>query len=87
MEGDRLRWRWITLALVVANLLFWLWGHEGLRSLGMGPDIVQEPARLKDQIQPDAMRVSPQPAVNDKIPDPAVTVLPPAEPLPAAKGN
>jgi hypothetical protein len=87
MEGDRLMWRWITLALVAANLLFWLWGHEGLRSLGMGPDIVQEPARLKDQIQPDSMRVSPKPAVNDKIPDPAVTVLPPAEPLPAAKGN
>lgn len=82
-------WRWISLALVVANVVFWLWGHEGLRALDMGPDIVQEPERLKNQIQPDSMRVSPKSALNDKIPDPAVKVLSPVEPLPVppAKGN
>jgi hypothetical protein len=51
--------RWIILALVVANGLFWLWGHDGLRALGLGPDVVSEPARVMDQIKPDAMRVSP----------------------------
>ena len=51
--------RWIILALVVANGLFWLWGHDGLRALGVGPDVVSEPQRMKDQIKPEAMRVTP----------------------------
>jgi hypothetical protein len=51
--------RWIIVALVVANGLFWLWGQDGLRALGLGPDVVSEPERVKGQIKPDAMRVSP----------------------------
>jgi len=51
--------RWIILALVVANGLFWLWGHDVLRALGVGPDVVSGPQRMNDQIKPEAMRVTP----------------------------
>jgi hypothetical protein len=51
--------RWMILTLVAANVLFWLWGHDGLRALGLGPDVVSEPARVIDQIKPDAVRVAP----------------------------
>ena len=53
-------WRWMVLALVVANGGFWLWRHGELRALGLGPIEVAEPARLKTQIQPEALRVTPQ---------------------------
>ena len=53
-------WRWMVLALVVANGFFWLWRHGELRALDLGPIEVAEPARLKTQIQPEALRVTPQ---------------------------
>ena len=53
-------WRWMVLALVVANGAFWLWSHGELRALDLGPIEVAEPARLKTQIQPEALRVTPQ---------------------------
>lgn len=53
-------WRWIVLALVAANGAFWLWSHGELRALDLGPIEVAEPARLKTQIQPEALRVTPQ---------------------------
>ena len=53
-------WRWMVLALVAANGAFWLWSHGELRALGLGPIEVAEPARLKTQIQPEALRVTPQ---------------------------
>ena len=59
-------WRWIILALVAANGLFWLWSHGQLRDLGWGPAEVAEPARLKNQLHPEALVVKPQepPAAN-----------------------
>lgn len=59
-------WRWIVLALVAANGLFWLWSHGQLRDLGWGPAEVAEPARLKNQLLPEALVVKPQepPAAN-----------------------
>ena len=53
-------WRWMVLALVIANGVFWLWSHGQLRELGWGPVDVSEPARLKTQIQPEAVQVTPQ---------------------------
>ena len=61
-------WRWMVLALVVANGAFWLWSHGLLRDLGWGPVEVSEPARLKSQIQPDSIRVSPQEAAPAQLP-------------------
>lgn len=63
-------WRWIVLALVAANGAFWLWSHGELRAFDLGPIEVSEPARLKTQIQPEALRVTPQ----DPAPAPAPTV-------------
>lgn len=53
-------WRWMVLLLVIANGVFWLWSHGQLRELGWGPVDVSEPARLKTQIQPEALQVTPQ---------------------------
>ena len=61
-------WRWIVLALVAANGGFWLWSHGELRAFDLGPIEVSEPARLKTQIHPEAMRVTPQ----DPAPAPTV---------------
>ncbi len=61
-------WRWIVLALVAANGVFWLWSHGELRAFDLGPIEVSEPARLKTQIHPEAMRVTPQ----DPAPAPTV---------------
>ncbi len=61
-------WRWIVLALVAANGVFWLWSHGELRAFDLGPIEVSEPARLKTQIQPEALRVTPQ----DSAPAPTV---------------
>ena len=73
-------WRWMVLALVVANGGFWLWRHGELRALDLGPIEVAEPARLKTQIQPEALRVTPQ--------EPAPAGVAPATPAPStAKGK
>lgn len=75
-------WRWMIVALVAANGLFWMWGHDGLRALGLGPTDVSEPLHMKEQIQPEAMRVTPQsvPLENSIKSGAGVTILPPAEP-------
>jgi hypothetical protein len=75
-------WRWMIVALVAANGLFWMWGHDGLRALGLGPSDVSEPLHMKEQIQPEAMRVTPQsvPLENSLKSGAGVTILPPAEP-------
>jgi hypothetical protein len=83
-------WRWMIVALVAANGLFWIWGHDGLRALGLGATDISEPARVKDQIQPEAMRVTPQtvPLENNIKSGSGVTILPPAEPeTPQTKGG
>jgi len=65
-------WRWIVLALVAANGAFWLWSHGELRAFDLGPIEVSEPARLKTQIQPEALRVTPQePAPAPTVPSTA----------------
>lgn len=73
-------WRWMVLLLVLANGLFWLWGHGQLRDFGLGPEDVAEPARLKNQLRPDALEVKP----------PAPAPTPPAAAnaaAPAAQAN
>lgn len=80
-------WRWMVLALVVANGGFWLWRHGELRALDLGPIEVAEPARLKTQIQPEALRVTPQEpapaaATTANTPDAAAATVP--APAPAS---
>ena len=82
-------WRWMVLALVVANGGFWLWRHGELRALGLGPIEVAEPARLKTQIQPEALRVTPQepaPAAATPVsqPDAAAATATVSAPAPAS---
>jgi hypothetical protein len=74
-------WRWIVLALVAANGAFWLWSHGELRAFDLGPIEVSEPARLKTQIQPEALRVTPQDSA------PALTVLSTAPSTAAAEAT
>ena len=80
-------WRWIVLILVVLNGLFWLWSHGQLRDLGWGPTEVAEPARLKNQLHPEALVVKPleSPADNPSANAPAADAVPstPAAPAPA----
>jgi len=81
-------WRWMVLALVVANGGFWLWHHGELRALGLGPIEVAEPARLKTQIQPEALRVTPQEpaqaaATTANTPDAAAAATSAPSPSPA----
>ena len=82
-------WRWMVLALVVANGGFWLWRHGELRALGLGPIEVAEPARLKTQIQPEALRVTPQEpapaaATTANTPDAAAAAATVPAPAPAS---
>ena len=80
-------WRWIVLALVAANGAFWLWTHDELRALGLGPAEVAEPARLKTQVQPEALRVTPQEPASavaaPTIPAPEAAAMPAAVPSPS----
>jgi len=79
-------WRWMVLALVVANGGFWLWHHGELRALGLGPIEVAEPARLKTQIQPEALRITPQepaPAAATTANTPDAAAAPASAPSPA----
>jgi len=50
-------WRNVAVLLVLANLMFWLWGQGYLRVVGMGPKSVQEPLRLKEQVEPQALTI------------------------------
>ena len=82
-------WRWMVLALVVANGVFWLWRHGELRALDLGPIEVAEPARLKTQIQPEALRVTPQEpapaaATTANTPDAAAAAATVPAPAPAS---
>lgn len=80
-------WRWMVLALVVANGGFWLWRHGELRALDLGPIEVAEPARLKTQIQPEALRVTPQepaPAAATTTNTPDAAAAPASAPAPAS---
>jgi len=50
-------WRNAFLILVLINLLFWAWTQGYLRLLGLGPRIVEEPQRLQQQVQPEALQI------------------------------
>ena len=50
-------WRNAALILVLLNLLFWAWTQGYLRLLGLGPKAIEEPQRLQQQVQPDALRI------------------------------
>ena len=76
-------WRWTVLALVAANGAFWLWSHGELRSLGLGPLEVAEPERMKTQVQPEALRVTPQEAATPPVSPPASAPLAVPNPSPA----
>jgi hypothetical protein len=50
-------WRNVAVLLVLTNLMFWVWSQGFLREVGFGPKSVQEPQRLKEQIQPQALAI------------------------------
>jgi len=50
-------WRNLAFLLLLANLVFWSWSQGYLREVGLGPKPIQEPHRLKDQIQPQALTI------------------------------
>ena len=49
--------RLLALLLLLANGLYFAWGHELLRGYGLGPVQQSEPQRLAQQIAPTAVRV------------------------------
>jgi len=50
-------WRNVAFLLVLANLMFWLWSQGYLQVAGMGPKSVQEPLRLKEQVEPKSLTI------------------------------
>jgi len=55
--SSKIVWRNMAVLLVLANLMFWVWGQGYLRIVGMGPKSVQEPIRLKEQVEPQALTI------------------------------
>jgi hypothetical protein len=53
-------WRDATWVLLAANVFFWLWSHEDLRVLGLGPKVVQEPQREQDQVDVELLTLKPK---------------------------
>jgi hypothetical protein len=49
--------RLLALILLLANGLYYAWGHELLRGYGFGPAQQSEPQRLAQQIAPEAVRL------------------------------
>jgi hypothetical protein len=49
--------RLLVLILLLANGLYYAWGHELLRSYGLGPAQQNEPQRLAQQMAPEAVRL------------------------------
>ncbi len=56
---NRSFWRNLVLALIVVNLLFLAWTQGYLRAVGLGPKVVNEPERLQEQVQPEALQIKP----------------------------
>lgn len=48
-------WRYFAWALLLVNLLLWLWLGGHLRWLRLGPDSPREPERMLEQIDPQAI--------------------------------
>ena len=51
--------RALVAVLLLANLAFWAWSAGTLEGIGLGPARERDPARLSQQVQPDAVRVLP----------------------------
>jgi hypothetical protein len=49
--------RALVVVLVLANLAFWAWSTGALEGIGMAPASERDPARLSQQIRPEAVRV------------------------------
>jgi hypothetical protein len=52
-------WRNSLIVLVLANLALWAWTQGHLRVLGLGPAPVEEPHRLQQQVNPEALTPKP----------------------------
>jgi hypothetical protein len=61
-------WRWIVVALLAANGLYWAWSQHWLASLGSAPRSEREPQRLQMQTRPESVRVLPASAVRAPAP-------------------
>lgn len=70
--------RWLVLALLLANTLYFAWS-QGWLGLGGGPAAAREPWRVQQQVRPDRVRVLPPDTVV-----PAPPVVAPALPASAA---
>lgn len=51
--------RAVVVALLLANLGFWAWRSGAFEAVGLGPSSERDPARLAQQVQPEAVRVVP----------------------------
>ena len=51
------------IVLALANLLFWAWSVDAFEGLGLAPARERDPARLAQQVRPEAVRVLAPPAV------------------------
>lgn len=71
--------RALVAVLLLANLAFWAWSAGTLEGIGLGPARERDPARLTQQVQPDAVRVLP--------PNAAVAALSAASAASAAQGS
>ena len=52
--------RWLVLVLLLANAGYFAWSQHWLGSLGWAPVSESEPDRLRQQIEPEALRILPR---------------------------
>jgi hypothetical protein len=81
--------RWLALALLLANLLYWAWGRGWLAPLGFMPVAQRDDSRWSQQVRPDLVRVlppsqAPAPAPAASAPPPSLACLE-SEALPGAQ--
>jgi hypothetical protein len=61
MMNPRSFWRYVAWTLLACNVLFALWHQEALRVFGWGPQVVREPQRVQDQLQPERLTLRAKP--------------------------
>ena len=52
-------WRNALIVLVLINVLLWAWSQGHLRLIGLGPVPLEEPHRLQQQVNPEALTIRP----------------------------